>query len=174
MDGNHHRLRKKTTVQSCFSIDVNYLTRKGILKPGVERMGKLAWFWGANPTDIRFNLAYAVNTASDEPHVRLIYRLVKTDQLMVYSVRLTRTRQRLGGVRWWFLCPRVFNGQACSRRVGKIYLPPGGDYFGCRHCYNLTYTSVQQHDKRVDALVRNTKLMARLMKNLENASSSKH
>jgi hypothetical protein len=29
----------------------------------------------------------------------------------------------------------------CGRRVGKLYLPPGGKYFGCRHCYNLTYTS---------------------------------
>jgi pyruvate-formate lyase-activating enzyme len=31
-------------------------------------------------------------------------------------------------------------------------LPPGGCYFGCRTCYNLTCWSVQQHDQRVDDL----------------------
>ena len=25
-----------------------------------------------------------------------------------------------------------------------MYLPPGGTYFGCRHCYDLTYTSCQE------------------------------
>jgi hypothetical protein len=39
--------------------------------------------------------------------------------------------------------------------VRKLYLPPDGRYFGCRHCYRLTYRSVQEHDKRVDALIRN-------------------
>ena len=33
-----------------------------------------------------------------------------------------------------------------------LYLPPGARYFGCRHCYNLTYRSAQEHDKRVDFL----------------------
>ncbi len=33
-------------------------------------------------------------------------------------------------------------------------MPPGGRYFGCRICYNLTYRSCQEHDKRVDALLK--------------------
>jgi hypothetical protein len=35
-----------------------------------------------------------------------------------------------------------------------LYLPYGAKYFGCRHCYNLTYESVQTHDKRIDYLIR--------------------
>jgi hypothetical protein len=31
--------------------------------------------------------------------------------------------------------------------VGKLYLPPSGGYFGCRHCYHLTYTSCQKSRK---------------------------
>ena len=31
------------------------------------------------------------------------------------------------------------NGVACGRRVGKLYCPPGSKYYGCRHCYNLSY-----------------------------------
>ena len=39
-------------------------------------------------------------------------------------------------------------------RVAKLYLPPGGLYFGCRQCYRLTYRSAQEHDPRVSALFR--------------------
>jgi hypothetical protein len=28
--------------------------------------------------------------------------------------------------------------------VGKLYLPPPGRCFGCRHCDRLTYTSCQE------------------------------
>jgi len=44
-------------------------------------------------------------------------------------------------VRYWFICPLSVNGVYCGRRVGTLYLASGGPYFGCRHCYNLTYES---------------------------------
>jgi hypothetical protein len=50
-------------------------------------------------------------------------------------------------------------GRPCNRRAGKLYLPPGGRYFGCRQCYRLTYISCQTHDKRVDALLKNPALL---------------
>jgi hypothetical protein len=53
---------------------------------------------------------------------------------------LEGTAQHFGGVRWWFLCPLA----GCGRRVAKLYLPPGGRYFGCRRCHRLTYTSCQE------------------------------
>jgi hypothetical protein len=31
--------------------------------------------------------------------------------------------------------------------VGKLYLPPGGRYYGCRHCHELTYTRCQESRK---------------------------
>jgi hypothetical protein len=31
--------------------------------------------------------------------------------------------------------------------VGKLYLPPGGKFFGCRQCYDLTYESCQRSHK---------------------------
>jgi hypothetical protein len=32
-------------------------------------------------------------------------------------------------------------------RVGKLYLPLGSRYFGCRHCHELTYASCQESHK---------------------------
>ncbi|MHC4563833.1 MAG: hypothetical protein ACYS8X_13825 [Planctomycetota bacterium] len=61
----------------------------------------------------------------------------------------TNTRRSTGektecdysGVRWWFICPLTTNGVHCGRRVAKLYCPPGAVYYGCRHCYNLSYDS---------------------------------
>ena len=64
----------------------------------------------------------------------------------------------MGGVRWWFLCTLTCDGRYCGRRVGKLYLPPGGRYYGCRHCYDLTYKSCQLSHKyeRSDRIMAST------------------
>ncbi len=49
-----------------------------------------------------------------------------------YKIRLITTHCNYGGVRYWFEC-------LCGNRVGILYL--GGDFFRCRHCYDLTYSS---------------------------------
>ena len=66
-------------------------------------------------------------------------------------VRLQTTRPNFGGVRWWFSCPRVVDGEECDRRVGKLYRPPGRRTFACRHCLDLTYESCQK-SHRYDGL----------------------
>lgn len=64
-----------------------------------------------------------------------------------YTVRMVKAVPHYGGARWYFLCPLVVNGRPCLRRISKLYLPPGGLYFGCRECYGLTYTSSQESHK---------------------------
>lgn len=64
-----------------------------------------------------------------------------------YIVRMVKAAPHFGGVRWYFLCPLIVNGRPCLRRASKLYLPPGGIYFGCRECYGLTYTSSQESHK---------------------------
>ena len=57
-----------------------------------------------------------------------------------YEVKLLRTPCHYGYFkRHWFECPLVKGGVPCGRRVGVLY--KNGDYFGCRHCYELTYSS---------------------------------
>ncbi len=58
-----------------------------------------------------------------------------------YKISLTTTPCNFGGVRYWFICPLSVNGVYCGRRTGMLYLASGGHYFGCRHCYNLSYVS---------------------------------
>ncbi len=70
-----------------------------------------------------------------------------------YPLAVTWTHPHYGGRRWWWICPLVVDGVYCRRRVGKLYLPPGGQYFGCRHCYQLAYTS-SQDSRKPDHLAR--------------------
>src|SRR5437667_350708 len=82
--------------------------------------------------------------------------------------KIERGRHHMGGGfsgRWWGRCP-------CGRRVGKLYLPAGATRFACRHCHGLTYTSCQEHDKRVDALRRNPEVLAELVNNPRGCSVS--
>lgn len=72
------------------------------------------------------------------------------DRYVCEAIQLQSTRLYSGRLRWWFTCPRVSNGKPCFRRVGKVYLPPGGVYFGCRLCYGLTYMSSQNPDARIE------------------------
>ncbi|HUZ93837.1 MAG TPA: hypothetical protein VMU57_02890 [Edaphobacter sp.] len=76
------------------------------------------------------------------------------------AIPLAKTRPNFGGRRWWFVCPLTVNGVACGRRVRKLHLPPGAQYFGCRNCHSLTYRKSQEHDRRVDNLLRNPDALA--------------
>ena len=76
-------------------------------------------------------------------YVRFSYSQINRDtnekKEFDYQVQLVTTPCNYGGVRYWFKCPLSIKGQYCGKRIGILY--KGGDYFGCRHCYNLTYES---------------------------------
>jgi hypothetical protein len=169
----HHwwRASKKTVVEDCRFLDANRWMRDGILKGGVYLSGSCCWYRDAGQKEQVAALGFEVNTLDPAfPWVRLSYTITATQEDLNYRVGLTTTRPRFGGLRWWFVCPLVVRGRPCGRRIGKLYLPPRSRYFGCRHCYDLTYTSCQEHDKRVDWLRKNPKALRLLAENPEGAS----
>jgi len=51
-------------------------------------------------------------------------------------VHFETTFQPLGGLRWWFLCPR------CGNRRAKLYIRISAHFpIACRECHRLRYTS---------------------------------
>lgn len=150
--GNHYhgwRQSKKTTVEDCLSIDANHWQREGILKAKICQTGSCRWTYRSGN---RFTVNYQVVTLDLAcPFVRLWYSWTRTStrqsESAEYSVPLSATRPRFGGLRWWFICPLIVKGRTCGRRVGKLHLPPGARYFGCRQCHSLTYTSCQESHK---------------------------
>lgn len=97
--------------------------------------------WG--PDGCYGNISVRVNLWNDEKYVNLNY--TQTDNYtgdkkdFDYRIPIIETPCHFGGVRHWFKCPLYRNGIYCGRRVGVIY--KDGDWFGCRHCNNLTYSS---------------------------------
>jgi hypothetical protein len=111
------------------AIDAVLWTQLGILREGNLRSGRQSF------------VSYDVN-ATDVMHayMSLTYDL-RSGQHPDYRVFVQTTQPHYGGLKWWFMCPLVRNGQRCDRRVQKLFLPPRATYFGCRHCYNLSYAS---------------------------------
>jgi hypothetical protein len=92
---------------------------------------------------VRATINYSVAIEWDQPVITLSYRIGGKEDIS-YRVQTEITAPNYGGRRWWFTCPLSRNGRTCLRRVGKLYLPPGAKYFGCRTCYRLTYRSAQE------------------------------
>ena len=55
---------------------------------------------------------------------------------------------RGGGRRLCLICP------GCGRKGFKVYRPFHLRAFACRTCHDLSYTSVQKHDARLDRLLK--------------------
>jgi hypothetical protein len=156
--GNRYRWDKKTTVEECRVLDVFSMARDGLFAADSQRFGTWVWYRRINGERVA-RIGYEVNTIERPPWLRLYYTVTPWNgekQDYDYRIWLRTTPCTYGGRRWWFTCPLTRNGRACGRRVGKLYFPPGGRYYGCRHCYDLTYESCQQSDKRVSAFRKDT------------------
>lgn len=165
--------RKATTAEQCLSLDANRWMREGILAPGARASGLWQWTLSNYLTGERkCTVSYLVSTSADPPYCRLEYTATIDQEKhdLAYKIMLRSTPCTFGGVRWWFVCPLVVDGRPCSRQVGKLYLPPGCRYFGCRRCYQLSYKSSQESDKRISALLRNPDALLALAENATAAS----
>lgn len=135
--GGYH-WSKKDRVDDCDDIDVFWLNQHGYFCG--RKCGGIKWTnnWGREAS-----VSFCVDVMGNSKYIEFNYTCTsrstgeKTDYR--YKVPLVTTRCNYGGVRYWFQCPLQQNGIWCGKRVGKLFL--GGKYFGCRHCYNLTYDS---------------------------------
>ncbi len=127
----------KSEADWCKKVEIWWLLRN--MKDGTTYRSKTV-SWGENGD--RGSIGCDIQLWGDDPYVRFHYTITRTNgekQEMDYKSYLIKTPCHLGGHRWWFECPLVKGGIPCKRRVGILY--EGGDYFGCRHCYELTYSS---------------------------------
>jgi hypothetical protein len=126
---------KKTQVEECIKWRIVGL--KNYLNPG--HWGTTRWMIGERESG---SISFRVLGDEEPEALQVSYTIGARSgnpQDFKYRVNLTTTPLPWGGVRYWFVCPL----QGCGRRVGCLYLPPGSKYFGCRHCYDLSYESQQ-------------------------------
>jgi hypothetical protein len=104
--------------------------------------GSLRWL-NTVTGDVVASAKFSRSGSNDHRVFTLHYRVTigDTKHDVDLPITLDYTEPYFGGKRWWFRCPLVVGGIRCWQRVGKLYLPPRGKYYGCRRCYNLTYQS---------------------------------
>ncbi len=125
----------RPTADASLRIDLAWMLRTGQAKEGAHISGTLRWTCRGEPSgsitytasmhqpgEERLELSYSRGSGDEQEQVR-------------QTVRLCHTVPRYGGKRWWMICP--FR----HIRVGKLYLPPGGDRFASRQAWRLGYQS---------------------------------
>lgn len=132
----------KSIVEECKRVRMSWLKKNGYLSG--YRYGGIEWTNGED--DSKSSIGITVDTK--ELYIRFHYTQTdywteeKSD--MDYRFNLIVTPCSYGGVRYWFICGLYKNGRYCGRRAIKLYKPPGGKWFGCRHCWGLSYYERQQ------------------------------
>ena len=122
--------------EHCLKIDLAWMLRKGLAVPGGWRSGQLRWSCNGEPHG---NIAYSCDM-TDPERGELVLRFTTgasrgDPKDHVQRIDLSYTEPELGGKRWWMHCP--VNGA----RVGKLYVPPGGDIFASRKAWRIGYRS---------------------------------
>lgn len=128
----------KQEAEWCKRIEIWWLLRD-IKQRGGYKYTTISW--GENGS--RGSVSVEVVMRESEKYARFIY--TQTDNYtnekknFDYKVPIIQTPCNYGGYRYWFRCTLSKNGQYCGRRIGVLY--KDGDWFGCRHCYDITYSS---------------------------------
>jgi len=136
------------TVEECRHLDIDRL-KKFTKHPG--RKGPVWWGDQADPEasiTVTADGEWPLGDEARAARLRLSYTITDggTDESedVKYPVPLEYTECNFGGYRPWFRCPGKVDGEACRRRVRKLYLPlyaQGARYYLCRECYDLGYRS---------------------------------
>lgn len=129
----------RTEADSLKQVSVAFLKKHGYFDVG-WKMGTITWSRYEEKTG---SISVESHIERDRQYMKFIY--TQTDRYsgekkdFNYEIPLITTSCYFGGKRYWFICPWYANGRYCGRRVGVLY--KYGDYFACRHCYDLTYNS---------------------------------
>lgn len=123
----------RPTADSSLRIDLAWMLRTRRAREGFICSGSLHWTCGGRDTG---SISYrAVMNEPGMERLELTYSNMRGGERreVRQTIHLTHSLPNFGGKRWWMLCP--VNGQ----RVGKLYLPPGGDIFASRQAWRLGY-----------------------------------
>jgi hypothetical protein len=128
------------TSEACASIVLRTTDFRRVgLKTGMKANAGMTFTLDGEP----FPIGFVIDTVDEHfPFIDFVHSSRgRNPAVQRYRVRLLKTPQRLGGVRWWFVCPQT------GRKAVKLYLPLGGHRFWSRQAYRLGYASQREDAK---------------------------
>jgi hypothetical protein len=152
--------RVKTTVESCLVL-ISDLLRAGVFGASCGTPYNCIWHGSSGTQELRVDFWLEGNPLA--ALLRLRYTSSGFGGIpILLDIRIDAIPCHFGGARRVFLCPGAAHNQ-CGRQATKLDLVAGR--WVCRACGDLTYEARQQHDRRLDALVRSPE---RLVEALES------
>lgn len=133
----------KPIAEEALRIDLAWMMRRGLATPGKNIAGTLRWTCGGQPSG---NINYTCDMTDPDRgllELRFTHTNHRTGQAKdhVQHAVLSSTRPHFGGRRWWMHCPIT------GDRVGKLYLPAGGDIFASRKAWGIGYRTQRQTER---------------------------
>lgn len=126
MSGNYGRRTSHIFADDLQCVDLLIWRRRGWLRPGCSAMGTC---------EIPQRSGRLLRTYAEcDIEERVGVLRVRFDRLPELVTELASTPQRIGGLRWWLVCPM------CNANRGKLFIERWG-YWGCRECLHLRYQS---------------------------------
>jgi len=144
------RQNGRPTADASKRIDLAWLLRQKMAEPGTWKQGTISWTCRDRPAG---SISYEADMRDPfNSELRLSYSRGEGEhrESVEQTIRLVFTVPHYGGRRWWMICPYQHN------RVGKLYLPNGGDRFAGRKAWRLGYhiQRVAPRDLPFEALFR--------------------
>ncbi len=151
------RWTTRLTTEDCFALEIGELVRAGVFEvaPGT----RCSTTWNDNAGMPISSITFRVSPdKAGTLAIHFDHQVAATisgpARIQRQIVPLTTSTCNFGGVRRWFRCSLIRDGYPCKRRVRVLYSTPCEKLFGCRQCHNLTFRSAQEHDKRIDWLLK--------------------
>lgn len=133
---------KKIIAENCRNISIYDFSRSKSLRSSDLGMIK----WTNSLSNEKNSIGYVINVSDpSNMYLKLSYTitdpLTKESHAIKQKYPIISTSCFFGGKRYWIECSARKNGNYCGRKVAKLYLGAGSNYFACRHCYGLSYQS---------------------------------
>ena len=138
---------KKVCTEECLRLTVSDLRDSGIVSGKADDV-LFSWKTSEKEGDVA---TVRVRVAS-RSSTRIVACLAYTVHLdgkpheVSESIHLVKAAKN-EGANWWIRCHAHVDGEACDRQVGTLYLPPGQQYFACKHCHDLAHPWSKKGEK---------------------------
>lgn len=144
--------KPRETTDAKRKISIFWLNRQNLIKEDTYLPQNIQWS-DTSTKKVTGNINIYINTVKNNDvghsYIQFSYKSRMSGETewtdIDYKLELLKIPCNFGGFRWYFKCGLLKNDKYCGRRVAILYSV--GNYFGCRHCADLSYESCNENKK---------------------------
>ncbi len=167
MSMGSHRYSDRTFVEDCTCVDISDFRRNGMFSESTPKGPLVLDRLVVGPKN--WTLQASVKRDSQgSSQIELSWEVNGYDgkgwEIPLGIIQVEHLKNPLSGVHRFLICP----SPSCSRRVRKLFLPPGQEEFKCRRCHNLRYRSTNEnYSNLLDEVLQKGQMTQQLKRGVE-------